>query len=270
MYPLGSILSEAAIEAAKLAAEKAATTAAKQAAEEAAQAAAKKAALEAAQTAAKKAVMKQVQAAAELAAKDAGRETSVSAAKKAAQFALKNPKLVIGGLTAAAAAGLAARRVSAVEGKKLNITKIERLDSATVKISYMPALQLMVTDKVDVAGSNSTPNINGTLWPIASIISRTQLTMKVPTTSGGTTGQMTVHTTFEGQLAGVAVQAGTAVVSTAASTAGNALTQAFPSIGEILGQYTDYAIAGAAVVAVVGVLLLAIKLKQTFGRPATA
>lgn len=275
----GSVISAAAEDAAKVAA----TKVAKETAEQAAQQTAIKLAKESAELAAKKAVIAAASLAAakdasklatekaakssakavsedvaKLAVKDVGKETAQTALSKASAFVAKNPKLVIGSLTAGAAAGLAAERVSKTENKKLGITKIEHVDNETVRLTFTPELKLQPSDKVDLAGTDCTPSIDGTLLPISQVLSSTQILLKLKTSAGGSTGTITTHTSFEGQLAGVISGAIAETTGFAGNVVGDTLTKVFPGLAGQFGkikQYATYALIAAVVIAVVVVIL---------------
>ncbi|KAG5182849.1 hypothetical protein JKP88DRAFT_272818 [Tribonema minus] len=249
--------SAAAAKAAKEAATEAATAAATTAAKEAATAAATKAAKEAATAAASKAAKE----AAQEAAKKTVKETLQSAASKSAKFAAKNPGLVIGGLTAAAAAGVALDRFNKKDGAKMSITAIEQdgKDSAAVKITFSPPMDITATDKVTVFGSDCAPSVDGEQIPVAKVLSSTSIVIPGGTlSSAGKKGTLTLHTSFDGQVLGLMEDAAKTAANTTATIMGGVVDAGLqgaglPSLndlGDTLAGYKYYLMTAGALAAV--------------------
>jgi hypothetical protein len=168
------------------------------------------------------AITKNVDDVAAGAGKQAGKETSTSLAKKAKDMAGKagdmmkkvDPKVVA---AVAAAGGLGlylVKKVNDMEGKKVGITKVEAGqngvlgiggDKKVVLITYDPPLEIRSADTVDISDSKTTPSMDGKDYKIKSVKSTTQIyvTVKSDITEFKEGGQITLHTDFESQAAGM-------------------------------------------------------------------
>ena len=152
------------------------------------------------------AITKNVDDVAAGAGKKAGKETSESLAKKAKDMADKagdmmkkvDPKVV----------------AAVAEGKKVGITKVEAgktgvlgigADKKVVLITYDPPLEIRSADTVDISDSKTTPSMDGKDYEVKSVKSTTQIyvTVKSDITEFKEGGQITLHTDFESQAAGM-------------------------------------------------------------------
>ena len=275
---MSAIAKKAALEAAQVAEKKAL----KQATEAAAAAAAKNAAKtvlktdakalakteakQAAEIAAKKEAKAVSSDAAKTAAKSTGKETKDTALQKAAQFASKNPKLVIGGMTAAAIAGVATNKFLERNGKNLNVTKIESVPSSVggisslVKITFSPEFDFQSTDKVTVTKSNCQPNVDGEQQEITSILSKTEIILTRAISNPGNSGNLVTHTSFEAQLTDTATDAASKVVDVAADVAtdvgGGILNKVFPDASNMINNIMSYKYYAISIVCILIVLKL--------------
>jgi len=168
------------------------------------------------------AITKNVDDVAAGAGKQAGKETSTSLAKKAKDIAGKagdmmkkvDPK-VVAAVGAAGGLGLyLMKKVNDMEGKKVGITKVEAGqaglfglggDKKVVLITYDPPLEIRSADTVDISDSKTTPTMDGKDYKVKSVKSTTQIyvTVNNDITDFKEGGQLTLHTDFESQAAGM-------------------------------------------------------------------
>jgi len=138
------------------------------------------------------AITKNVDDVAAGAGKKAGKETSESLAKKAKDMADKAGDMM----------------------KKVGITKVEAgktgvlgigADKKVVLITYDPPLEIRSADTVDISDSKTTPSMDGKDYEVKSVKSTTQIyvTVKSDITEFKEGGQITLHTDFESQAAGM-------------------------------------------------------------------
>jgi hypothetical protein len=191
-------------------------------------------------------------------AKKIAKQTETEAAAASKSFLAKNPKLVIGGVTAAGVAAYSGAKFAERNNKVVGITKIES-NASGVLLTYTPALKILSTDNVDLTNTNCVPSINGTGLEVLKVLSQTQIVVAGKITSAGTSGSIKNHTSFEGQAtdaiataAGSAVQAGATV---AASAVTGGLTGAGVDPGAFFAQLSAYK------PYVIGILVLLLLLK---------
>jgi hypothetical protein len=249
---------------AKTAAESAAKSAAKTAAESAVKTAAESAAKSAAKTAAESAAKTAAESAAKTAAESAAKTTGESAAKSAAK------KVAIGGLVAGA--GYVAID-PAVESNKKNGSKygisaiVPGADKNTVKITFSPGQDIYIKDQLTFSGTNSVPNIDG-LKTIFKIIDKNNvvITNNVPITKNGTTGTITLNTTYANQqalLAQKGIDTTADLAGGGAGFVGDIVTKLSKALG-INFTYVKYGLIAIATLIVFGILF---KIYSIFFRP---
>ena len=199
----------AAEEAAETAAQRAARLAAEEAAETAAQRAARLAAEQAAETAAQRSARLAAEAAAETAAENAARKASKLSAQDAAMYA-----------AAAAAAGLglytfieADSAANESNNTPREITKVEYSSSnsqSVLKITFTPALRILLGDDLTFRDTQTTPVINGPAT-VKDVFSNSQIEVDFGSTqvvSLQPGGYIDVRTTTAAQAAALAGDAG--------------------------------------------------------------
>jgi ElaB/YqjD/DUF883 family membrane-anchored ribosome-binding protein len=249
-----------------------ASTAAKAASKNADTAA--KAALKDSDTVAKSALKTTGDDLAQNAVKSTGRETAQSASKKALDFVKKNPKMVVGGAAAGVVTGYALKDFLDKNGKKLGITKMEAygggLFSAATqcKITYTPKLKFCPSDKVDIKGTNCEPALIGT-YPIAKILSETEIVIDKLISKPGTTGTLTVQTSFEAQMGQQIGEAIGGAVDVASDVVGGAIDGAMtsmglPSLTSLVGPYMQYAKIAIVVIFCLFLLKVLLAVKSLF------
>ena len=141
-------------------------------------------------------------------------------------WAKKNPGKALAGAGASAAAVYAANEYMKNEGKKVGITKIEdgtEGSTKVAKITFTPDMDALLSDKLKIEGTDSTPSIDGASVSIFKVYSPTQVAIKVDAalSAPGTKGALTLSTTMAAR-AGDAVGSAAGAAGTAAGTAAGA------------------------------------------------
>ena len=225
----------AAKDAAKAAADDAAKAAAKDAAEAAGKTAAEDAAKAAAEDAAKAAAKDAAEASAKDAAKAAGKDVSKMSAKDAAKYAAGAAALGLGVYTYMNASDAADKSNSTPRG----ITKIEAATGTAIKITFTPAIRVVLGDQLTISGTKTTPTLDGSATP-TTILSDGQIVIDPGTkltdmTVGGT---INVKTTPGNQATDSLAQAATLTGDTVVDTTGGMFDKLFDTLG--LGDYATY------------------------------
>jgi len=214
-------------ELAHLGAQDAAHTAAQDAAHVAAEDAAHVGAQDAAHVAA--------QDAAHTAAEDAARNASKMSATDAAKYA-----------AAAAAAGLGLytyiqsnNAADQSNNTPRTITKVQADTGTAVKITFTPALRIVMNDQLTISGSQTTPKIDGSATP-TSIITDSQIVIDpgVSITTFTAGGTINVKTSTSNQAADSVAQAAKTVGTTVGGAGSDLLSGLFQGLG--LSQYATY------------------------------
>lgn len=259
MVNFGADLSHIAAEdAAHVAAEDAAKVAGEDAAKIASEDAAKVAAKDAAKVASKDAAKVAAEDAAKTAAEDAAKNASKMSAKDAAKYA-----------AAAAAAGLGLYTYiqSNDSADKSNstprtITNVQADTGTAVKITFTPALRIVMNDQLTISGSQTTPKIDGSATP-TSIITDSQIVIDpgVRITSFTPGGTINVKTSPSNQASDSVSQAAKTVGNTAGGVGSDLFSGLFQGLG--LSQYATYIEWGCGILCVlISCALLAYALMQ--------
>jgi len=282
-----SAAAKAAAGAAEAAAAKAAAGAAENATAKAAAGAAENATAKAAAGAAENAGTKAGAGAAENAGTKAGGDAVDDAAENAAKkagkkegfgdsagkFAKSNPALVIAGLGIAAATTLALTKANAIEGKQVGIIKVEKADAGgflgigannkLLDITYSEAVDIRTNDNIVIASSNATPSIDGSYTP-TKIHSSTKIQIETSeeTTVMGPGGTITIHTSVESQLIGLAGDAGETIGGAAGGAAGGVLDGAAKSLGMDPATFKKVLIGVGAAIAILVIIGIILKMKK--------
>jgi hypothetical protein len=229
---------QAAEQAARQAAEQLTRRGFRQAAEQAAETAAERAARLAAEQAAETAAER----AARLAAEQAAETAAEQAAKKAAKTSAKDAALYAG---AAAAAGLglytyieAKERADESNNTPREITKVEySSDSQSVlKITFTPALRILLSDDLTFRDTQTTPVINGPAT-VKDVLSNSQIEVDFGSTqvvSLQPGGYIDVKTTVSGQAGALVGDAGDALGDAGGNFLGGLLPDWMNNMGDIV------------------------------------
>jgi hypothetical protein len=234
--PLGAAIGHVAAEdAAKLAAEDAAKVGAEDAAKVASKDAAKAGAEDAAKTASKDAAKTAAEDAAKNAAEDAAKNASKLSAKDAAKYAAG---------AAAAGLGLYTYIQSNDAADKSNstprtITQVQADSGTAVKITFTPALRIVMNDQLTITGSKTMPSIDGSSTP-TSVITDSQIIIDpgVHVSSFTPGGTITVKTSTGNQASDSVAQAAKTVGTGAGGAGADLLSGLFSGLG--LDQYATY------------------------------
>ena len=163
-------------------------------------------------------------------------------AKGVLDWAKKNPGKALTGAGASAAALYAANEYTKNDGKKVGITKIEAASEGGVlgfgatnvaKITFTPEMEALMSDKLKIEGTDSSPSIDGTDVAIFKVYSPTVIGIKLEKalTGPGSKGSLTLSTSLAAR-AGAAAGAGAgAVAGAAGGAAGGAMTSFFQGLG---------------------------------------
>jgi len=237
--------------AAKDLAEIAAEDAAKAAAEDASKAAAEDASKVAAEDASKVAAEDAAKVAAENAAKGAAENAAKDSAKSAAEDAAKNSSKYTAADAAKAAAAASALGLGAYTylnakdaADKSNstprtITKVEAGTGTALKITFTPAIRIVMNDQLTISGTKTTPSFDGSYTPVT-VITDGQITIDPgkSTSQLAPGGTINVKTSVSNQGADSIGQAATTLGTTAGDVGSGLFSGLFNSLG--LGQYATY------------------------------
>ena len=270
-----SAAAKAGASAAEAAAAKAGAGAAENAAAKAGAGAAEnagaKAGAGAAENAGAKAGGDAVDDAAENAAKKAGKKEGFGDSAK--NFAKANPALVIAGLSIAAATTLALTKANAIEGKQVGIIKVEKADAGgflgigannnLLDITYSEAVDIRTNDNIVIASSNTTPSIDGSYTP-KKIHSSTKIQIETSdeTTVMGPGGTITIHTSVESQLIGLAGDAGETIGGAAGGAAGGVFDGLANALGMDPAMVKKVLIGVGVAIAILVIIGIILKMKK--------
>ena len=196
---------------------------------------------------------------------------------KMKQWIKENPGKAIaaaaGTAAGAAAIAYAADSYLSVNGKELEIKKIEAHTEGGIlgiggtniaKITYEPSTDILAPDFITITDSDSKPSIDGTDLEIYKVQSKTQVWIKVDKklTKDGKSGKITVKTTPTARL-GDAVGAGIGSVASAAGTAASGASEGLLSglDGFLGGLGLPTGILGYSIIAIVIFLVIFILVK---------
>jgi hypothetical protein len=157
-------------------------------------------------------------------------------------WAKKNPGKVIAAGAGTAAAVYAANNFMQNDGKKVGITKIEAASeggvlgigaTAVAKITFTPEMDALMSDKLKIEGTDSSPSIDGTDIAIFKVYSPTVIGIKLEKalTGPGSKGSLTLSTSLVARVGAAAGAGAGAVAGVAGGAAGGAMTSFFQGLG---------------------------------------
>ena len=179
--------------------------------------------------------------------KSTERQAARDAAEKAASKELTTAeKIQYAGLAAAAGLGIATYVKAQKEADKSNntprtITQVSSGGGTILKITYSPAIPILGTDTLDISGTQTTPNFDGSYVP-TSVVTSSSITIDAGHQVSDLKPGGTIDVTTS-----ISAQAGNDIGKTIGNTGNSLFSGLFDAVGlGGLGDVLQYAIVGVS------------------------